>query len=97
MFAMRRLASVFIRLISGTGPLTRLLPGTTRTQEPLGVVPRSMAHMAVLEVGLPTTREQERMLAGALSMGHTDPPGVHKHGIRAQELCANPSGIKRLR
>jgi hypothetical protein len=34
-----------------------------------------MAHMAALEVGLPTTREQELLLAGALSMGHTDPGG----------------------
>jgi hypothetical protein len=69
----------------------------TRTQEPLGEVPRSMAHMAALEVGLPTTREQEIMLAGVLSMGHTDPAGLHKYGIRAQEPCANPPGIKHLR
>ena len=67
-----------------------LLPGTTRTQEPLGVVPRSMAHMAALEVGLPTTRGQELMLAGAPSMGHTDPVGLHKHGIRAQEPMSKP-------
>ena len=51
----------------------------------LGAVLRSMAHTVALEVGLPTTREQEHLLAGALSMGHTDPAGLHKHGIRAQE------------
>ena len=67
--------AVFIELISGTRPHTGLLPGTTRTRARLGVVPRSMAHTVALEVGLPTTREQEHMLAGALSMGHTDPEG----------------------
>ena len=35
-----------------------------------------MAHMVALEVGLPTTREHEQMLAGALSMGHTYPTGL---------------------
>lgn len=55
------------------------------------MVLRSMAHMAALEVGLPTTREQELMLAGVLSMGHTDPVGLRKHGIRAQEPMRKPA------
>lgn len=71
--------------ILGTRLRTGLRPCTTRTPEHSGVVPRSMAHMATLEVGLPTTREQEHVLAGALSMGHTDLAGLHKHGIHAQE------------
>ena len=44
-----------------------------------------MAHTVALEVGLPTTRELEPMLAGALSMGHTDPAGLRKLGIHARE------------
>ena len=82
---------VRIPRIFGTRPLKGLPHGKTRKSGTVGVVPRSMAHMAALEVGLPTTREQELMLAGALFMGHTDPVGLHKHGIRAQEPMRKPA------
>ena len=63
---------------------------TSNTEALSGAVPRSMAHMVALEVGLPTTRELEPMLAGALSMGHTDHAGLRKVGIHAQKPMRKP-------
>lgn len=77
-------SATFTRLIFGTRPRTSLLSVQPVQRNFWGEVPRSMAHMAALEVGLPTTREQEHMLAGALSMGHTDPVGLHKRWIHAR-------------
>jgi hypothetical protein len=54
-------------------------------------MPRSMAHMAALEVGLPTTREQE-LTRGGIVYGPYGSRGFAHAWSPEGNLCANPQG-----